>query len=158
MGIGSLTESAQVRWSALKALHLVVLVCVGARFEGGDLVEQPDGHVPPAAGPSSSCGASYAQAWRNARLAINANSRRPRATEGVFTLDARVAPNMLEDYRESSWPGVTCSPTMVLGASGSAPTAICGSYWTSGHEEATGLEASFPAPSEAAGQPKTCSS
>jgi hypothetical protein len=37
-----LIESAQDRWRAVNALHLVALVRAGARFEGGQLVERPD--------------------------------------------------------------------------------------------------------------------
>jgi transposase-like protein len=36
-----LVESAQVRWRAVNAPHLVTLVRAGARFEGGHLVERP---------------------------------------------------------------------------------------------------------------------
>ena len=44
-----LIESAQARWRAVNAPHLVALVRGGARFEDGELVERPDGHAPPAA-------------------------------------------------------------------------------------------------------------
>jgi transposase-like protein len=44
-----LIESAQARWRAVNAPHLVALVRAGARFERGELVERPDGHAPPAA-------------------------------------------------------------------------------------------------------------
>src|SRR5262245_46498121 len=44
-----LIESAQARWRAVNAPHLVALVRAGARFEDGELVERPDGHAPPAA-------------------------------------------------------------------------------------------------------------
>jgi len=44
-----LIESAQARWRAVNAPHLVALVHAGARFEDGELVERPDGHAPPAA-------------------------------------------------------------------------------------------------------------
>jgi hypothetical protein len=37
-----LIESAQARWRAVKAPHLVALVRAGARFEKGKLVERPD--------------------------------------------------------------------------------------------------------------------
>lgn len=37
-----LVESAQARWRAVNAPHLVALVRVGARFESGILVERPD--------------------------------------------------------------------------------------------------------------------
>jgi len=37
-----LMESAQTRWRAVNAPHLVVLVRAGARFEKGILVERPD--------------------------------------------------------------------------------------------------------------------
>ena len=37
-----LIESAQQRWRAVKAPHLVALVRAGARFEQGLLVERPD--------------------------------------------------------------------------------------------------------------------
>ncbi len=37
-----LIEAAQARWRAVNAPHLVALVRVGARFEAGKLVEQPD--------------------------------------------------------------------------------------------------------------------
>ncbi|MBX7554128.1 hypothetical protein K1Y78_40795 [Streptomyces sp. tea 10] len=36
-----LVESAQRRWRAVNAPHLVALVRAGARFEGGQLVERP---------------------------------------------------------------------------------------------------------------------
>jgi putative transposase len=43
-----LIESAQARWRAVNAPHLVALVRAGARFEKGKLVErddvQPDNH------------------------------------------------------------------------------------------------------------------
>jgi hypothetical protein len=35
-------ESAQARWRAVNAPHLVALVRAGARFENGQLVERPD--------------------------------------------------------------------------------------------------------------------
>jgi hypothetical protein len=35
-------ESAQHRWRAVNAPHLVFLVRAGARFENGKLVERPD--------------------------------------------------------------------------------------------------------------------
>ena len=44
-----LIESAQDRWRAVNAPHLVALVRAGARFEGGQLVERPDEHPAPAA-------------------------------------------------------------------------------------------------------------
>jgi hypothetical protein len=37
-----LIESAQARWRAINAPHLVALVRAGARFEKGKLVERPD--------------------------------------------------------------------------------------------------------------------
>jgi len=37
-----LIESAQARWRAVNAPHLVALVRAGARFENGKLVERPD--------------------------------------------------------------------------------------------------------------------
>ncbi|MDQ1007108.1 transposase-like protein [Streptomyces sp. V4I23] len=37
-----LIESAQVRWRAVNAPHLVALVRAGARFERGHLVEHPE--------------------------------------------------------------------------------------------------------------------
>jgi hypothetical protein len=37
-----LIESAQTRWRAVNAPHLVALVRAGARFEKGKLVERPD--------------------------------------------------------------------------------------------------------------------
>jgi putative transposase len=37
-----LIESAQARWRAVNASHLVALVRAGARFEKGKLVERPD--------------------------------------------------------------------------------------------------------------------
>jgi putative transposase len=36
-----LIESAQARWRAVNAPHLVALVRAGARFERGQLVERP---------------------------------------------------------------------------------------------------------------------
>jgi transposase-like protein len=44
-----LIESAQDRWRAVNAPHLVALVRAGARFEGGQLVERPDAHTQPTA-------------------------------------------------------------------------------------------------------------
>jgi len=44
-----LIESAQTRWRAVNAPHLVALVRAGARFEAGKLVERPDDHTPSAA-------------------------------------------------------------------------------------------------------------
>jgi transposase-like protein len=44
-----LIESAQARWRAVNAPHLVALVRAGARFDGGKLVERPDEHAPPTA-------------------------------------------------------------------------------------------------------------
>ncbi len=38
----SLIESAQARWRAVNAPHLVGLVRAGARFKNGKLVERPD--------------------------------------------------------------------------------------------------------------------
>jgi transposase-like protein len=37
-----LIESAQARWRAINAPHLVALIRAGARFEKGKLVERPD--------------------------------------------------------------------------------------------------------------------
>ena len=37
-----LIESAQARWRAVNAAHLVALVRAGARFEKGKLIERPD--------------------------------------------------------------------------------------------------------------------
>jgi putative transposase len=37
-----LAESAQGRWRAVTAPHLVALVRAGARFENGRLVERPE--------------------------------------------------------------------------------------------------------------------
>jgi transposase-like protein len=39
---GALIESAQARWRAVNAPHLVALVRAGARFERGHLVERPE--------------------------------------------------------------------------------------------------------------------
>jgi transposase-like protein len=44
-----LIESAQARWRAVNAPHLVALVRAGARFENGKLIERPDDHTQPAA-------------------------------------------------------------------------------------------------------------
>jgi len=44
-----LIESAQARWRAVNAPHLVALVRAGARFENGTLVERPDDHTPASA-------------------------------------------------------------------------------------------------------------
>jgi hypothetical protein len=44
-----LIESAQTRWRAVNAPHLVTLVRAGARFDNGKLVERPDEHAPPTA-------------------------------------------------------------------------------------------------------------
>ncbi|MFE6758233.1 hypothetical protein ACFVDQ_32380 [Streptomyces sp. NPDC057684] len=40
-----LVESAQARWRAVSAPHLVALVRAGARFERGHLVERSDAHA-----------------------------------------------------------------------------------------------------------------
>ncbi|MDQ0701009.1 transposase-like protein [Streptomyces sp. W4I9-2] len=40
-----LVESAQARWRAVNAPHLVALVRAGARFERGQLVERPEALV-----------------------------------------------------------------------------------------------------------------
>ena len=40
-----LVESAQTRWRAVNAPHLVALVRAGARFERGHLVERPEAHT-----------------------------------------------------------------------------------------------------------------
>jgi putative transposase len=45
----NLIQAAQARWRAVNAPHLVALARAGARFEDGELVERPDGHLPPAA-------------------------------------------------------------------------------------------------------------
>jgi len=37
-----LIESAQARWRAVNASHLVAPVSAGARFESGQLAERPD--------------------------------------------------------------------------------------------------------------------
>ena len=37
-----LIESAQTRWRAVNAPHLVALVRTGARFKNGKLVERPE--------------------------------------------------------------------------------------------------------------------
>ncbi len=37
-----LIESAQTRWRAVNAPHLVALVCAGAVFTNGTLIERPD--------------------------------------------------------------------------------------------------------------------
>jgi len=39
----NLIESAQARWRAVNAPHLVALVRAGAKFGRGQLVERPDG-------------------------------------------------------------------------------------------------------------------
>lgn len=44
-----LIESAQTRWRAVNAPHLVAFVRAGARFENGKLVERPDEHTHPTA-------------------------------------------------------------------------------------------------------------
>src|SRR3954464_13114002 len=44
-----LIESAQARWRAVNAPHLVALVRAGARFDAGKLVERPDEHTAPTA-------------------------------------------------------------------------------------------------------------
>ena len=44
-----LIESAQSRWRAVNAPHLVALVRAGARFEAGKLIERPEEHAPPTA-------------------------------------------------------------------------------------------------------------
>ncbi|OLT38866.1 IS256 family transposase [Saccharomonospora sp. CUA-673] len=44
-----LIESAQARWRAVNAPHLVALVRAGAQFENGKLVERPDDHTQSAA-------------------------------------------------------------------------------------------------------------
>src|SRR5205085_1859963 len=41
-----LIESAQTRWRAVNAPHLVALVRAGAHFDNGKLVERPDEHAP----------------------------------------------------------------------------------------------------------------
>jgi len=42
-GAFKLIESAQTRWRAVNAPHLVVLVRAGAVFKNGKLIERPDG-------------------------------------------------------------------------------------------------------------------
>lgn len=42
-------ESAQARWRAVNAPHLVALVRAGARFENDQLVERPTNALPSAA-------------------------------------------------------------------------------------------------------------
>lgn len=42
----TLVESAQARWQAVNAPHLVSLVRAGSRFERGHLVERPSGQPP----------------------------------------------------------------------------------------------------------------
>lgn len=42
----ALVESAQARWRAVNAPHLVSLVRAGARLERGHLVERPSGQPP----------------------------------------------------------------------------------------------------------------
>jgi putative transposase len=44
-----LVESAQQRWRAVNAPHLVALVRAGARFERGQLIQRPDLHASPSA-------------------------------------------------------------------------------------------------------------
>jgi transposase-like protein len=44
-----LIQSAQARWRAVNAPHLVALVRAGTRFENGKLVERPDEHTPASA-------------------------------------------------------------------------------------------------------------
>ena len=44
-----LIESAQARWRAVNAPHLVALVRAGARFTDGKLVERSDGRPQPEA-------------------------------------------------------------------------------------------------------------
>ena len=44
-----LIESAQDRWRAVNAPHLVALVRAGATFTGGKLVERPGGQAQPEA-------------------------------------------------------------------------------------------------------------
>jgi hypothetical protein len=44
-----LIESAQDRWRAVNAPHLVALVCAGAVFVNGKLVERPGEDAPPEA-------------------------------------------------------------------------------------------------------------
>jgi hypothetical protein len=44
-----LIESAQSRWRAVNAPHLVALVRAGTRFEAGKLIERPEEHAPPTA-------------------------------------------------------------------------------------------------------------
>jgi hypothetical protein len=42
-----LTESAQARWRAVNAPHLVALVRAGAQFINGKLADRPDDQAPP---------------------------------------------------------------------------------------------------------------
>ena len=44
-----LIQSAQDRWRAVNAPHLVALVRAGATFVNGKLVERPDDHTQPEA-------------------------------------------------------------------------------------------------------------
>ncbi len=44
-----LIQSAQHRWRAVNAPHLVALVRAGTRFHAGQLVERPNDHAPPSA-------------------------------------------------------------------------------------------------------------
>ena len=44
-----LIESAQARWRAVSAPHLVALVHAGATFTGGKLIERPGGQDQPEA-------------------------------------------------------------------------------------------------------------
>jgi hypothetical protein len=44
-----LIESAQDRWRAANAPHLVALVCAGAAFVNGKLLERPAEDAPPQA-------------------------------------------------------------------------------------------------------------
>ncbi len=37
-----LIESAQARWRAVNAAHLIALVRTGARFQNGKVIERPD--------------------------------------------------------------------------------------------------------------------
>jgi transposase-like protein len=43
--LDSMPKSAQQRWRAVNAPHLVALVRAGARFERGRLVERSEGHA-----------------------------------------------------------------------------------------------------------------
>src|SRR5271169_2524852 len=58
-----LIESAQDRWRAVNAPHLVALVRAGATFINGKLVERPDEDAPPAAALPASAGDRKGSIW-----------------------------------------------------------------------------------------------